>query len=672
MSVTPSIVPYSRQVKLNYPNKVLEGSASLITGVDYWPYQNGASDPWYEGAISKRFYKWQVQIAVQPQLHGSHLTRDDFQYNGLDIIVGDWIAGATDGKCLRITEIQQKTKTSITCVVEDYLRYNTFKNANGNGMFSGGAVVIFTLNEEGFPILDPMPTSTSADFFTIVASRFQYLNPQTNYVLDEPNNGFAKGDVISVVSTGYVKANAETADSMVGVVTEAGPGPDKFMILPNNRIYDFDPGVPGRQGEYIYVDDNGELSNVSATTKKAIFLNIRDSIPTVLGGTQPGPTVPNSYNLAINDEDITFTSANATVNVFEIAEQINIGTANHYVVATVETFPTTLESNALNAFYGLVGGYVPFSATFNTGGTTQLVNFTTSGSIYPGVASAIDMKADIDAANIPNLTVTATENDLFLNELNGNTVIITNTTNDANNIPFAGTVSVTGFDTTYTSINADKLVLTRPDGGEVLIYEDSDAFQTATGIFSGHTGALPLAMNIEQGVRTGGIYVVSTVAQRDGLAPIAGDQAYVINKGDGEWGLYCYTGSSWVQVSDQDSANTDARTLTTAFTLPIAEGDFSTQTLGNVSAGRKITEVSISVDDALVGFTQDPLLTIGTTADPEQFLNGNGSDLTAAGSYLVYPEYVYPATSIQDITLTATLQHYRANTGNVTIKVTYV
>jgi len=57
MSLIPTPVPYSRQVKLNYPNKVLEASATKITGTEYWPYQNGSNDPWYEGSISKKFYK---------------------------------------------------------------------------------------------------------------------------------------------------------------------------------------------------------------------------------------------------------------------------------------------------------------------------------------------------------------------------------------------------------------------------------------------------------------------------------------------------------------------------------------------------------------------------------------------------------------------------------------
>jgi len=112
----------SRQIKLNYPNKVLSVTATSIAGTDYWPHQNGSGDLWYSGSASPKYYRWQVTFTVTEQQHGSHLTRDDFRYNGLDVIVGDWIGGATTGQCLKIISISSKTKTSVTCEVEDWLR----------------------------------------------------------------------------------------------------------------------------------------------------------------------------------------------------------------------------------------------------------------------------------------------------------------------------------------------------------------------------------------------------------------------------------------------------------------------------------------------------------------------------------------------------------------------
>ena len=106
----------SSQIKLNYPNKVLAVNVSAITGNAYWDHANGSSDPWYSGSGTKKYYRWEITFSVTAQSHGSHLTRDDRTYNGLDIVVGDWIAGATSGSCCKIVSISSKTATSVTCI----------------------------------------------------------------------------------------------------------------------------------------------------------------------------------------------------------------------------------------------------------------------------------------------------------------------------------------------------------------------------------------------------------------------------------------------------------------------------------------------------------------------------------------------------------------------------
>ncbi len=665
----------SNQVRLNYPNKVLGVSVSSIAGTEYWPFANGSSDIWYEGSPSKKYYRWEITFTVTAQAHGSHLTRDDFQYNGLDVQVGDWIAGATDGKCLKIISISAKTRTSVTCVVEDWLRYNTFAVTTGNGIFGSGAAVVFTLNENGYPMLDPLPTSVTSSFYPTVMSRFQYLNPQVNYVLEKTNHGFVKGDVIAVTDQGFVKANALTADRMVGVVTESGPGPNYFMILPNNRIIDFDPNIPGSQGEYIYVDTNGTLTNVATSTGKVAFLNIQSSEPTILTGDQGNPQITDGYAISINGYSITLTGANGNATVSEIVSLINAQTSNTQVVAEALPLENTIVSNELEAIYGLVGGYSPFSAYFNTGSGNTLVNFTSNGSVYATVSTPQDMAVDIAAANIANLVVSATATVLTLTELNGNAITITNGNAEAGGYFFVGDSNISGLPASTSATNASKIRLTRSNGGEILIYEDSTLWQDQTGIFSGHTGSLPLAMNIEQGVRTGGTTVVANISARDALQPAAGDQAYVVNKGDGEWGLYLYTGSAWEMLGNKDSSTVDAKTMTTTFTMPaVGFGNSTTQVLGNISPGRKIVSVSMELNTAFSGYTGNilPNVEVGTSADQDMFVDDVSNDLTDTSAQIVHPEYVYPASSSQDLQIRVRCNHYRSTSGNVTVKLTYV
>jgi len=105
--------------------------------------------------------------------------------------------------------------------------------------------------------------------------------------------------------------------------------------------------------------------------------------------------------------------------------------------------------------------------------------------------------------------------------------------------------------------------------------------------------------------------------------------------------------------------------------MPIAE-DPSTKVLGNISAGRKITTISVEVEDAFTGYTQIPYVTVGTDADPDQFLTENDTDFTGVGTYFVSPEYVYPSANTSDMVVNAYLNHFGSATGNVTVRVTYI
>lgn len=664
----------SNQVRLNKPSKVLSVSVSSILGTEFWQHPAGDGDRWFSGSASRRHYRWRITFSVNVQQHGSHLTRDDFEYNGLDIVVGDWIAGATDGRALKIISIEAKTRTSVTCVVEDWLRYNTFKNTTGVGIFSGGGAVVFTLNENGIPMLDPLPTNVSQSFYPLLMSRFQYLNPQLNYVLEQSAHEFQVGDVVSAVKDqGFVKANAETADRMVGVVTEAGPGPDYFVLLPNNRIIDFDPRMPGEQGDFVFVTNQGNLSNVFVPASKIAFLTVQSAVPTVLVGAEPNPEVTDGYTIELNGVEIEFAGNGSNVDASNIALQINTNSNTHLVEATVEPFETVIVSDGDNTAYGLAGGFPPFSAFFNTGSGNTFVEFTTTGSTFTGVSTPRDMKVDIDAASIANLSVEATTTVLTLREANGNAVTISSGNADQNGFFFVGNSNISGLPASTPSTDAERITLARADGGEVLIYEATTLFQDQTGIFSAHTGSVPLVMNIEEGIRTGDTTVVGTIAARDALQPAAGDQAYVVNKGDGEWGLYLYTGSDWVIVGTEDSATVDARTLTTVFEMPISNGDSEiTVPMGNISVGRKVTGVSVSVNTPAAGGNDTVTLDVGTVIQPELLASASEFDLTEQSTFLVTPEFVYSSSSNQDLTIQARLKHFGATVGNVAVKVTYV
>jgi hypothetical protein len=354
-----------------------------------------------------------------------------------------------------------------------------------------------------------------------------------------------------------------------------------------------------------------------------------------------------------------------------VTNQLNAETANTLVVASQPAKPTVITSNATGTAYGLIGGFVPFSATIN--GT--LVNFTTDTAGQAAYSQAVaipeDMATDINAASITNLEASFTNTDLILTETAGGSITIINGTNDVNNNPFVGASNVSGLPATTAPSGQQLLRLSRSDGGEVLILDTSLQFQSSTGIYSGQNGSLPLALNVEQGVRTGGTTVVADISARDALTALVGDQSYVVDAGFGEWALYLYDGSSWTQVATQDSSTVDARTLTTSFSGAYS-GNIDVQALGSISPGRKITTISIDVDIPLTGGTANPTIEIGTVADPDLFMAPIDSDLTKVEEFIMLPEYIHPSGSGTELSIQARLNHYNATQGQVTVKVTYL
>ncbi len=222
----------------------------------------------------------------------------------------------------------------------------------------------------------------------------------------------------------------------------------------------------------------------------------------------------------------------------------------------------------------------------------------------------------------------------------------------------------------------ERINLTRSDGGEILIFESTEFFRVNTGIASGHTGMYPLALNVEQGIRGGTVKVVADVGARNALNAQVGDQAHVLSSDDGEWALYLYDGSSWVKISDRDSSTTDARTLTTTFTMPVGGfGVSTTNLLGNISPGGKIVSVAVEINTTFSGHSGgEPNIEVGTLADPDVYCDSPSNDLTESpgDTFLCQPEYVWPATETQDLEVRARCNHYNATAGNVTVILTYV
>jgi hypothetical protein len=656
-------------IGLNKPSKVLSGTADSFSPISLWPHANGSDDPYWSGGSNPQYYRWQVTFTVNERTHGSHLTRTPFKFDAQDIEVGDFVAGAQDGKVCQIMSILEKTNNEVVAIVEDRLRYNTFRDPTGFGLFTTpGPVVFFQINELGFPMLDPVPGDAAVDFFSNVMSRFQYLNPLTNYLLEKTNNQFQSGDAICIENKEFVLSDADNVTKFIGTVVFPGPGPDQFILRPGNGIIDFVPGLPGEVGDYLYpsIDGSGDLTT-DDFSRRPIFMKIAASIPCVTTGTGIDPTGTDGDVIEINRTQITLSSGSGTYGVDEAVSAINAETTTHKITASKVGASTEVASNpaTLGSAYGIVAGYTPFSITIN-GATVNFTTTTSGGAAYgdPAVADANDMVADINAAKIEDIVASITNfNEIKIRHNAGGAINIVNVTPDTNGNNFAGANSITSLaENTSANTSTYTLRLSREDGGPMTVRDMQGSFLNDCGVISGQNGRYALGLYIEQGLRSSATTVVANIAARDALHPLVGDQVYVIADENNEWAMFLYDGSQWNRFSNYRSDTTDAKTLSTEFDLSTASsGTFS---LGHISQGRKVIDVTVEVVN---GSSMDNIITVGTDSDPSLLMNEMDSNLANDGQYSVATNYL--TTGYTEILVGLTIAN---PSGTVIVRLTYV
>lgn len=234
--------------------------------VAYWEENDNTNDP-YVG----RTYQWRINLEIQPQFHGNHTTQTPYQFNGLDVQVGDWIASGVIGRALKIVEIESQDYSVATLIVEDYERYNTFNDlmGSGSGFIDTGNGIIFRLGSEGLPVLGPIPDLYMQDkAVEDLMARFIGRNNVTEFVLvRQENHGLFPGDVIYAdfeLDYGYKKVDKANLQRAIGIVTEMGvPGLAYFSYRPLGRlINNVNPPLWGAHGDVFYLnpDDPGQLT----------------------------------------------------------------------------------------------------------------------------------------------------------------------------------------------------------------------------------------------------------------------------------------------------------------------------------------------------------------------------------------------------------------------------
>lgn len=662
MPVTNTLT--SSSIRKFLPNKVISGYPNSIDNLSSWLYDDGMGDPWWQGAAGAP-YQWILNASVNTVLHSSHLTRVPMQYTGLDITPGMWVMGSSN-RAVKIISVQSATDSSIVCVVEDVDRYNTFSDntQTGSGIFSQYEnLLFFELGDDGLPVLNPVPDGTEAIVVTQIEDRFRVFNPSVEEQFFQLNHGFLEGQILKLDPISGLFEQATSSDIYIaGTVTTIGPGPNYFYLAPSTKIInDLEPGLPGTVGDTIYLDPTS--GNLTTNGGLAIYIQMSDPVASFTVGSVENPVTYPGTVLKLNNTLVSFDGTDV-LTASDIITVINALTPNHGVVASMGSQPTTIiGSTAFSTTTPATGSMV-----FSVNGIEITV---TQPSIVYGTSGQLgwwDIVRSVNELTFKHGVVASSSNSTglttFTNTSGGpiNFVNITPATTDGPDMSFTDMMGLTADN---PSGSADYLQFTRPDGGEIILSDNTGTFTTDTGILSADNGVLPLALIVDKTMNASGSYMVSTIADRDALTNVrVGDQVYVQTDTNGKWSMYLYTAGGWVLIADEAAANTDANTLEAVITPSSA----ASQLMGTVSLDSRIINITVEVT---APFTADAVLTVGTDSVPDAILAASNIDLTNIGTYTIDSAFVYDNTQ-PNFNVDLYFSKGSATSGSATVMVSYL
>lgn len=625
---------------IDIPAIVLECLVVEVVGVAKWPYDDGTADPFWEGGSQPRDYRWRARIDITEQTHSSHKTRKPYAYTGADVRVGHYIADVQYGTALKVVGIEEKTDSKIVCILEDVFRYNTYRYAglSGAGIFNiPSMAIIFELNEEGLPVVDPVPASgVGTAFYANLMSRFQNMEQNVNFLLEKENHGFVPDQLIAADADNntFVLADANHP-YIVGTVAHTNISPNLFTINPIQKVLDNFDHLIGEVGDVIYADPDVPGGVTLAAGGQPIMIKLRDWSPSSVVSTVTSPTTATGNRFMLNGVPITI---GGTGVVGDFVAAVNGETPAHGVTATLEVAPTVAQTG-LTMAYGEPAMFAPEGGPYATAAINGvLVTFTTitAGRRAYGMDVALeeDLAEDINAAAIPGVTATASGNNLFLHNVTGGPITIANGIPDVNGTPFAGPNSGSGLPLATPASTGGFVRLDAVDARAINLHDMVGTPTLDFGLVSVENGQKAAALYIEQGLRSASVNVVTNIAARNALRAMIGDQAHVLDKGDGEWGLYLYDGLAWNLIASHESAKVDADT----YRLTVTPGSPAEGVIGEVNGGTRVLVVTVSVDEVFDG---GATLTVGDDGNPTRLMSADLNDLRVAGSYSFNPTHVY-------------------------------
>jgi hypothetical protein len=219
---------------------------------------------------------------ITGQEHGDNETNSPYYYDGNDVVVGDWVTATSGGLALQIVSIVSKDTSTVIAIGEDIERFNLMVEPSSTTSYGAGQTgqgVIFSLGDDGLPVVGPLPEFyLPSNFASDIVSRFRYRNLVRSYVrVNAPGHTMQLGDIIrpDFANPGkFVKAKADAnVATVIGVVSDVNtPSDNWYNFKPFGEIREnVQPDLIGNYGDFFYVDP----TTPGALTKTRPFNNAR-------------------------------------------------------------------------------------------------------------------------------------------------------------------------------------------------------------------------------------------------------------------------------------------------------------------------------------------------------------------------------------------------------------
>ena len=507
---------------------------------------------------------------ISTQYISDESVRESNLYNAIDIKTGDYITDTNGEIVLRIKTVISKSPSSIDVILEDVdgISYRTY---NSNTLAPSSNVVIFELSENGLPVF------AGAGANSFVGNAMDKL--QSRFSIDEHDERFRfnhasptsllTGEIVTVDDYGSLVKHGTTGagELPVGTVITTSRNGKSVYVKPFNKIIENypDPSIlTGSPGDIYYTDvqNPGKITTSQSPGSKAIYMHLKDAIPTEVNSTS-ATALPGSTDIILINNITVFdgTIGHSVSSSIDLMNMINAQSSATGVSSTASIANIDTETN-ITYLHGSIGEavallssdsgttytYPEFSISDGTTSINIVLNPNNYGLSTVGYNGSTQFLV-ITATEIESILNTEFQNSgidlvastfvnpnknypfLKIQGQNGASIVITNISPDAFGTSFAGSASpgsISGLELNTPIGTQAFLKLLRADGGDILItggikvgnvISPSGGYINVDGFCSSSSGSPAIVMMIEGSSDGGSSDVGVNVGEDHDMSP---------------------------------------------------------------------------------------------------------------------------------------------------------